>query len=754
MSDLVSKLNPQQAEAVTHYGTPLLIVAGAGSGKTRVITHRIAWLAREVGIPLWQVLAVTFTNKAAREMRERVCRLLGVPDDPSLSISTFHSRCASILRREADAAGLEKSFAILDDRDQETAIRKAMQAVGVDDKKVRPGQAQNFVNLAKMKLLTPQDCAAEFDSGEIPYAAIYREYDELLKHNNSLDFEDLIFRTVLLFRANAEALERWRRKYRHLLVDEFQDTNFSQFELIKLLAGDNPDICVVGDEDQAIYSWRGADVRNLLDFREAFPNCKLVRLEQNYRSTGNVLKAAGAVIAKNTMRIGKTLWTEHPEGDPLSFVVGEDERDEADLVAAHIRALMLNEGACASEIAVFYRSHSLSRAVEDGVRKLRIPYRIVGATRFYDRAEIKDILSFMRLAIQPTNDLAFERVVNVPSRGVGEKTRDEIVAEARERQVSQYEAARKMVDAGRVKGKARTGLAEFLDAIAKWHDLANANADATKLLDAIVTDTRYKTDGVGDPNSIDGARRLENIEEFEAVVKEFELAQSDHSLGSFLETMALDAQREEGDDRPKISLMTIHNAKGLEFEYVFVVGLENGVFPNSRTVDNPEQFEEERRLFYVALTRARKRLFLGRAKRRMRHGSWDNTEPSIFLSELPEDMMTDAERRRLGIGGWPSIMPGRSSGASPNRAYGTAYGNVPARPWRNPQQSSPSLPAAPRQGKDAFNVGDRVEHRIMGAGTIEEAGGRFGNERVYVRFDDGREQEFVVRFASLKKIAS
>jgi DNA helicase-2/ATP-dependent DNA helicase PcrA len=746
---LIEDLNPQQAEAVTHHGSPLLIVAGAGSGKTRVITYRIAWLAREIGIPLWQILAVTFTNKAAREMRERVCRLLGVADDPTLSIGTFHSRCAAMLRRDSEAAGLDRNFVILDDRDQVAAIKKAMEAADVDLRTVKPGQAQHFINLAKMRLLTPEDCKREFTSEDIPYSDIYAAYEEILERNRSLDFEDLICRTVRLLRDKPEARERWNSRYRYLLVDEFQDTNLSQFELVKLLAGPDRQVCVVGDEDQSIYSWRGADVQNLLQFQDTFEGTHLVRLEQNYRSVGNVLKAAHSVIAHNTMRIGKKLWTEKEQGDQLRAICGRDEGDEADQVAAHIHGLLHTENVPLEEIAIFYRSHSLARALEDGMRRARIPYRIVGAVRFYDRAEIKDILALLRLAINPRNDLAFSRVVNVPSRGIGDKTQGDLAREAIRRNESLYDTACALQQGDQFKGKARKGMEAFLAGIARWAELART-APASKVLEAVLQDTEYKTAGVGDADSIEGRARIDNIEEFEAVVAEYEATNTDHSLTGFLEEMSLDAQREEKDDSPRVSLMTVHNAKGLEFDAVFIVGLEQGVFPNSRTFTSPPEFEEERRLFYVALTRARRRLYLCRAMRRMRSGLFEDTEPSSFLYELDEDVMSENDRRRLGISS--AALPTNSSWS---RDSDNAYARRDAAPGMRPTRAFGQYASRTfaNTGRSKFDVGDRVEHRVLGTGTVTERGGAIGRERIHVEFDDGRSQEFVVAYAPLQKIA-
>ena len=741
---ILANLNPNQREAVSHHGSPLMVIAGAGSGKTRVITHRIAYLSHVAGIPLWQILAVTFTNKAAREMRSRICHLLAVPDDPALSISTFHSRCAAILRREGAAAGLERNFAILDEHDQQTAVKRAMEACDINPKKVRPGQALHFITLAKMKLLTPSECLQEFDSTEIPYAAIYEKYDHILRDNNSLDFEDLIFRCVRLFREHDEVRKRWSEKYRYVLVDEFQDTNYSQFELIKLLVKDHQHICIVGDEDQSIYSWRGANISNLLEFQKDFPGTKLIRLEQNYRSVANILKGAGAVIQNNTMRIGKNLWTEREEGDSFFTICGMDDREEANEVAKSISTLLYAQDADPENIAIFYRSHRISRPFEDAFIKEKIPYRIIGGTRFYDRREIKDILSFLRLADQPTNDLAFQRVVNIPTRGIGAKSQSEIASRAAFRNFSQFQAARQLLSEDTFKGKARKGLQAFIANVDKWHHLA-AGSPASKILKAVLEDTKYRTDGIGDPESLDGAARLENVDELVNVVTEFEAEFPDHSLAFFLETMALDSQREERDDSPKVSLMTVHNAKGLEFDYVFIVGLDQGVFPNGRTLDVPEQFEEERRLFYVALTRARRRVYLTRAQRRMTYGQWDYTEPSVFLRELPEDVLDEEGRFTLGLKG---------RRAANSYSSGSRFGAA----WQSNASVSVSPLSGIRRAKQAqsrgaaFQVGDRVQHPVMGPGTVTETSAGFSSPKVYVEFDDGREQELTVAFSKMTKL--
>ncbi|MEQ8821465.1 MAG: UvrD-helicase domain-containing protein [Sumerlaeia bacterium] len=756
-SQILSGLNPQQREAVEHIGSPLLIIAGAGSGKTRVITHRIAYLSHVIGIPLWQILAVTFTNKAAREMRERIGRLLGHEQTHTLPIGTFHSRCALILRREADAAGIDRSFAIIDDRDQVTAVKKAMEAANLSEKRAKPAQCQHFINMAKMRLLTPAECKEAFDHDELPYADVYAEYEKLLHKNNSLDFEDLIFKTVLLLRDHEDVRRRWNEKYRYVLVDEFQDTNHSQFELVKLLVGEDRHICVVGDEDQSIYSWRGAEVTNLLDFNKTYPDAKLVRLEQNYRSVGNVLKAAETVIKNNTMRIGKSLWTEKEDGEVLRGIGGVDDTDEAEQVAGTIAGLIENDGIPPEEIAIFYRSHRLSRAFEDGLRKYRLPYRLVGSVRFYDRAEIKDVLSFLRLAVIPHNDLAFERVVNVPTRGVGKKTHGDIIRRAAFRGVSQFTATQQLLDEGEIKGKAKKGLESFIAMVTKWFTMAKTST-VREVLTQILKDTEYKETNFGDPDNLDARVKIENVEELENVVVQFEQeVQGEHTVTDFLEAMSLDGQRDEDDGKPKVSLMTVHNAKGLEFDYVFVVGLDQGLFPNSRTMDNPAQFEEERRLFYVALTRARQKLYLSRASRRLMYGAYDYTEPSVFLREIPDELLSDRDREKLGLRGMKGYGRGTATGqAAPagrsyeNRLFGARLGSDAA----NQAMASQRRPKSTFKPADKtpYSPGDRVEHKKFGQGTVLEVKGGFGAERVKVQFDEGYNLDLMVKFAPLTKV--
>lgn len=755
MSDLTAHLNPVQREAVTHIDGPLMIIAGAGSGKTRVITHRIAFLHRECGIPLNQIMAVTFTNKAAREMRERICRLLHVPDTPGLAVGTFHARCAMILRREAEAAGLTNSFAILDENDQKQAVKRVLKELDISEKVARPAKVQAFINQAKMRLLTPADCEEETDEEEIPHARIYAHYQKVIEKSRSVDFEDLLMKTVLLFQDREDIRRRWAERYHYLLVDEYQDTNHAQFMITKLLARDHRQICIVGDEDQSIYSWRGAEISNLLDFEKSFPGTKIIKLEQNYRSTGTILRAASTLIERNTQRIGKTLFTEGEEGEPLTFIVSADQASEGRRIALECHRLIEVERVNPDEIAIFYRGHWLSRSVEDALRQYRLPYRVVGGLRFYDRREVKDLLSCLRLAVNPEDDLAFERVVNTPNRGIGAKSQAIIGQHAAAMGCSWHEASAELLRAGKMKGKAKNGLARFLEWVGQWSRLAR-HGEPVEVLRAVLKDTNYREDGVGDLDSIEAESRLENIGELEGMLAGYETDATENKLLEFLSSMALDAAETAEDETARVSLLTIHNAKGLEYDYVFTIGLEKGVFPTSRAEESFDEnaIEEERRLFYVAITRARRKLFLSYAMQRNRPDLWGTTnQPSLFMTELPADVFDEESRRLLsrmlphqwrgkaGGGSRPGELEYVPDDAEPNggaRPYGRVY-----RPARQaPVSGGPAR-------RPPFTVGMRVIHRFMGPGVIETVGGRPGWERARVRFDDGREQEFVLRYAPL-----
>jgi DNA helicase-2/ATP-dependent DNA helicase PcrA len=752
--DLVNSLNPAQREAVTHLGSPLMIIAGAGTGKTRVITYRLAYLSREVGIPLNQILAVTFTNKAAKEMRERVCHILGVPDSPGLAIGTFHSRCALMLRREAPHAGLDPNFIILDEDDQRQAVRRVLKDMDITEKRVKPAMVQNFINQAKMRLLTPEETKEEFDDQEIPYPDIYARYQKILSDSKSIDFEDLMMKTVLLFQDNENVRQRWSQRYQYVMIDEYQDTNHAQFKLSSLLAKDHRQICVVGDEDQSIYSWRGAEITNLLDFEKSFPGTHIVKLEHNYRSTGNILKAASTVIAHNTQRIGKTLFTLEPEGEQVSFYLNQDQTEEARRIALECVRLTQASGVSPNDIAIFYRGHWLSRSVEDAMHQYRLPYRIIGGVRFYDRAEIKDLLCFLRLSVNPDDSLAFERVMNRPARGIGAKAQGQIEDYARANDLSYLRAAEALLNQNELKGTGRKGFEGFVSMIDYWVALAGT-AQPAEVLEKILADTKYVEEGLGDTTSIEADSKRENIEEFKAMLADFKPTGSDKPLSEFLTSMALDSSEQKDDGRPRINLLTIHNAKGLEFPYVFLVGMEKGVFPTSRAEESNEAYaiEEERRLFYVAITRARKKLTLSYCGSRNRPDMWGTMQPSLFLSELPVEAVDEGGAKALR-----KLLPynwGRTEAQGGSRDRELVY---------EPDESaSPRAFAASRNllaagegnlrrrssGQPEFTTGTRVVHRMMGPGIVTGTSGRPGWERVHIQFDDGRTSEFILKYAPI-----
>jgi len=654
-AEFLNDLNPPQREAVEFMEAPLLVIAGAGSGKTRVITYRIANLAARHGVPPWQILAVTFTNKAAGEMRGRVLHLLGLPSETTLPIGTFHSRCASILRRESVRAGLSERFQILDDDDQIAVVKSVLSQMEIDSKRVKPAQVAEVISAAKSRMLGPEDIAEieEFQHGDLPYPAIYRAYQDFLDRSDAVDFDDLLLKVVRLFEQHPESLAFWRSRYQHILVDEYQDTNAVQFRLVELLAGEHRHLCVVGDEDQSIYSWRGADIHNLLDFQKHFPEARLVRLEQNYRSTRQILKAADSLIKNNKQRLGKTLFTAGEEGSALEYRRSMDGREEADWVVERIKTLRGAVGIPYSEMAVFYRINSLSRAVEDALRYAKIPYRIVGGIRFYERKEVKDLMAYLRLAESPSNDVAFLRVVNVPKRGIGKSTVENLAACARVEKMPLYQAARRLVEKGELAGRKAQVVQEFLGQIQAWNHVHSELRPQT-LLKRILDDTRYIDEELGDPQTLEAITRRENIDELDNVLGEYGRANPKARIGDWLEEIALTASSDtEQGEMDGVSLMTLHCAKGLEFDAVFIIGLEEPLFPLARSVDAQGDDEEERRLFYVGITRARKRLAFSHAISRFAWGQDNFNAPSRFLFELDPGVFAEGQA------------PSRKAAASP-----------------------------------------------------------------------------------------
>lgn len=647
ISQKIAHLNPPQQEAVTSVEGPLLIIAGAGSGKTRVITHRIAYLLEDKRVEPWQIFAATFTNKAAREMKSRVARLCDAADTSRLSIATFHSQCANILRNEAEHFGLTPRFTICDATDQSAIIKACMDELKIPKKAAKPREVREAISLAKMALKEGDDAAAFIGrSHSAQYAKIYAAYQEKMRQSDAVDFDDLLLLVARFWRENSENLAKYQNRYHYVLVDEYQDTNLAQFEIVRLLTEKHRNLCVVGDEDQSIYSWRGAEISNLLEFQKHFAEARIIRLEQNYRSVGNILAAAHEVIQRNTQRLGKELWTDQDMGDPVIHIEASSETDEAGRIAQEIKILQY-QGMPLSQVAIFYRVNALSRVYEDALRKAKLPYQVVGGLRFYDRAEIKDILAYLQALSNPSNLIALLRILNRPSRSIGKVTESRIINFARERAlpvvalISREDLLR---EAG-VTGKAAKGALELAGILhdARQH-LATAGLRGT--VEWILQETGYQG-WLGDPKAFETASRLENIEEFMGSIDQFVEQQPDATLDDYLEMVALRSEESEEAATETVSLMTVHNAKGLEFDVVFVVALERDLFPNGRALREQMHDEEERRLFYVALTRARQRVYLSNAFTRRLYGRSEWPAPSRFLREIPARFMKKRDSVQL-----------------------------------------------------------------------------------------------------------
>ncbi|GMK38313.1 ATP-dependent DNA helicase PcrA [Paenibacillus sp. CCS19] len=771
----VQKLNPQQREAVQATDGPLLIMAGAGSGKTRVLTHRIAYLIEKKRVAPWSILAITFTNKAAREMQDRVGKLVG-PSGSDIWVSTFHSMCVRILRRDISRIGFTTSFSILDSADQLSVIRNIMKEKNIDTKKIEPKAVQAAVSGAKNELLTPERFSAKVgDYFETIAADVYEQYQKRLRANNSLDFDDLIMTTIKLFQEEPDVLAFYQNKFRYLHVDEYQDTNRAQYMLCRMLADKHHNICVVGDSDQSIYRWRGADITNILNFEEDYPESKTILLEQNYRSTSNILNAANAVIGNNAGRKPKRLWTDQGPGEPITLYQADSEHDEGYFVTGEI-SKHVKEGRKYADHAILYRTNAQSRVIEEILIKSDIPYQIVGGIKFYDRKEIKDLLAYLRLISNPDDDISLTRIVNVPKRGIGDTTVGRIADEAARRGISMYAALGTLEEFGgiEVTGKARTALIQFRDMIANLTRMVDY-LSVTELTEKILELSEYRLE-LQRENTLESKARVENIEEFLSVTLEFEKNNEDKSLVAFLTDLALIADidtvnKDEEDNTPQDSviLMTMHSAKGLEFPVVFIIGMEESVFPHSRAFTDNEELEEERRLAYVGITRAEKRLYLLCARMRTLFGRTNSNLPSRFLQEIPEDVKTLASPGRtiggggLGYsggtaGGWSAVR--RGGAAAPNagspQGGGLGYrsggapgtgrvisGDAPAPISSGVRVSSPLSSAASAAGGAGaaadgaarqFAAGDKVAHAKFGEGVVVAVKGTEKDTEVHIAF--------------------
>lgn len=731
-------LNPPQWEAVQHGDGPLLILAGAGSGKTRVITHRIAHLIREHGVLPGQILAVTFTNKAAEEMRQRVHALLGTSGLP-IWLSTFHAACARLLRREAEVMRLSPQFVIYDSADQLALIKQGLQELKIDQELYTPQNVLRRISSLKNELIDAETFvrdAGDFGLDEV-VARAYPLYQRLLRANAAVDYDDLLMLTVQLLRRHPEALERYQQRWRYIMVDEYQDTNMAQYHLLHLLAARHRNLCVVGDDDQSVYRFRGANVRNILNFERDYPDARVIKLEQNYRSSATILDAATAVVAKNPGRKEKTLWTENARGIPIGYCCAQDEVHEAEVICQNIAGLHRAEGLPYRDFAVFYRTNAQSRVLEDGLRRAAIPYQIVGGLRFYDRQEIKDTLAYLRLLINPQDMLSLRRIINVPRRGIGQTTWSKIEALAAERGVSGLAALQLALDTDDLVNRGtRSKLVAFA---ALLHTLV---ADAPQMgvadiVREVLTRTGYEAQLQAE-RTAEAQARLENLGEMINAADEFDRQMPGASLQEFLEHTALISDQDSLDDASgTVVLMTLHASKGLEFPVVFMAGMENGLFPHSRSFDEPVQMEEERRLCYVGMTRAEQRLFLTSAARRRIYGMEQNHTPSLFLLDVPPACIQDYSSQPVLAGTrqpWGAPPPPAASSSRPSQA--------------SPATSTRSTPPL----VTAYAVGSQVLHQQFGRGVVQKREGEGEQLKLTVLFRDHGSKKLLAKYAPLQPL--
>lgn len=771
-------LNGPQREAVLCTEGPLLVLAGAGSGKTRVLTHRIAHLVEDLNVAPWQIMAITFTNKAAAEMRERLQSLIG-GGARGMWVSTFHSMCVRILRTDCERVGFAKGFTIYDDSDSKRLVEQIMDELNIDKKRYPISALRNRISQAKNDLQVAE-VFAEKTSDQVGQVAarVYTRLQERLRQLNAFDFDDLLLYTWLLLKNHPDVLAAYQNRFRYLMVDEYQDTNHAQYVLTQLLAAAHKNIMVVGDDDQSIYSWRGADLRNILDFEKDYPEARVVKLEENYRSMGNILAAANAVIANNLTRKPKKLFTSKPAGDKISVYSATDERDEGRWIASEIEH-QHGEGMSYNQIAVFYRTNAQSRMLEDMLMRAGVPYRLIGGTRFFDRAEIRDVMAYLNLVVNPANDVAAHRVINVPKRGIGKTTVEHIDYVARETGITFLQAAELCIADDQIRSATRKAIAEF---VALIHEAQGYAGDLRKVVEAIV-DKAGLIRVLEAENSDDAAGRIENIQELFGVVDEYAQTHDDadalfepptaedapeaddeppvrtfqaNSLPDFVEWVTLRTDMDTvAEDGEAITMMTIHAAKGLEFDCVFVAGMEESLFPHGNSSQDSQGLEEERRLAYVAITRARKKLYLTNAFTRQIFGQSSANPPSRFIGEIPLEL-----RKGIGMGsagfsgsGWEKRGSRRGiAGSGSEAGGGRVFGQSSASGSRPRQQTRPAVkPEAQKKAaaKMTFTKGDTVDHKVFGRGTITKVDG----DTLHVRFSrTGQTKKLLKDYAPIVKI--
>lgn len=735
------QLNPQQLQAVEHPGGPLLILAGAGSGKTSTLTGRVIHLIRELGVPAWRILAVTFTNKAANEMKERIERAL--PEGETPWVATFHSTCVRILRRDITALGFDPSFTIYDDQDQDRLLKNILKELGIDDKKLKPRAAAAAIDAAKNRGQFPVDMPQDTPQAQL-VAEVYRHYQQRLQQANALDFGDLLLMCVKLFDEHEEIRQRYAGRFLHLLVDEFQDTNMVQYRLVQQLASEHGNLCVVGDDDQSIYRWRGAEVGNILGFERDYPGCTTIRLEQNYRSTTTILDAAGAVVANNVGRKGKTLWTENPDGEAITLEALPDDLEEARYVVDQLKRLQ-QSGRHLRDMAVLYRTNAQSRVLEEALVRDRIPYVMFGGMRFFARMEVKDILAYLRVLTNPADTISCQRIINVPTRGIGATTVAKIAPLEQQAQ-GFLPACRLAVEQGVLKGAAAKKVAAF---VTMMEDFASRleRLPYPQLAAELIDETGY-AQMLRSENTQEARDRLDNLDQLLAGMEEHR--DEDTTLQDYLEQIALVTDLDAYDSSlDRVTLMTLHAAKGLEFPVVFMTGMEDGIFPAARSNDGGEQLEEERRLCYVGMTRAMEKLYLTHARRRRVYGSYQFNPPSRFIGEVPEHLLADVAKKPLQ--------------ATAKHNLASLFENLPT-PQEESQATMPlgadpapvsdqpviEVEAVAPVADETLRIGSRVRHARFGIGTVRRLEGSGDKQKVIVYFNRFGPKRLLLKCAGLE----
>ena len=757
MNDIIDVLNDKQKEAVLSTEGPCLVIAGAGSGKTKVLTHKIAYLMQEKNVKPWSILAITFTNKAANEMKERVENLVGdVAKD--MWIGTFHSICVRILRRYIDRIGFTSSFIIFDSSDQRTLVKQCLKQLNIDDKMLNDRAVLSEISNAKNEMLEP-DAYKLRTNNEIrkeTIAKVYELYQKRLRENNAIDFDDIINYTIRILSENPDVLEYYSNKFEYVLVDEYQDTNKAQFTLVSILAALHGNITVVGDNDQGIYSFRGADITNILNFEKDFPGTKIIKLEQNYRCTQNILDAANAVIKNNETKYEKKLWTENGKGGMITVFRGNDEYDEANFIVENINKLRREEYMTYNDFAILYRMNSQSRSIEDILRRENVPYKIIGGLKFYERKEIKDTIAYLRLIQNPSDNLSLTRIINEPKRGIGKTSLDNVQQIAVQSETSMYDVIKRADEFGlnRVFVNSREFISQIEELRAK-----KDNIKISDLIKETLNKTGY-TKALEDEDTTEAETRLENIEEFLTVAMEFEEQMAENSLEEFLEGITLSSDIDNADDQEdSVTLMTLHSAKGLEFPVVFLVGMEEGIFPGYKSIGEPKELEEERRLCYVGITRAKQNLFISCARQRTIFGSTSCNQVSRFVKEIPKELMD----------GFDETFEDKPQKTYEDYQYEWKYGNSHVTSYKSDEVKSakPAMqynfrtaesflnnlnkkPASASVDVSIYRAGQRVYHKKFGEGRINYVEAEGDDAKVDITFDKIGHKRLMAKYAGLE----